>query len=228
LDWSIVNLFHDGYFVLSTIIAAITLGIMLYTKLFKPLFLYVQEDKVLHQKLEVIMRELFPNGGGSFRDAIDRIEIRQLLSEQRQRVFFQDLNLSICETNAAGECIWVNRTFARLTGRLPSELLKFNWVNAIVPEDRDRVLKEWMAAVEQGREFVAHYKVLHSTGTDIPVYARTFPLYGIEKSVGGKFTNIIGHIGLITIDDPHPENYAKFFGKERYDLATVGMPRLDI
>lgn len=226
---SFIEFFQGGHLVVSALAIFVGLVITVYSKIFKPFYQFCNNRDEDSERIKAIMAELFPNGGSSFRDAIDRIEVRQLLSEQRQRIFFQDLNLAVCETNASGECIWVNRTFARLTGRLPSELLKFNWVNAIAEEDRDRVMSEWLTAVEQRREFNSHYSVLHTSGEKIPVYARTFPLYGIERKViNNSATTVIGHIGLVTIDDHDFEKYSKYFSKHRYDLSAVNMPRLDI
>ena len=223
-----MGIFEQSTALFSAIIAGITVIALLWKKIIKPLYIGLSKFYDLVDNIELVVAEFTPNGGSSIRDAVDRIEIRQLLSDQRQRVFFQDLNLAICETNADGECTRVNRTFARLTGRLPSELLKFNWVNAIDPDDRDRIFKEWLSAVEAKREFSAHYNILHINGTKIPVYARTFPLYGLEKLDKGKVQAVVGHIGLVTIDSHNPEVYLPYLGKNVHDMVTPDMPRLDI
>ena len=99
-----MGIFEQSTALFSAIIAGITVIALLWKKIIKPLYIGLSKFYDLVDNIELVVAEFTPNGGSSIRDAVDRIEIRQLLSDQRQRVFFQDLNLAICETNADGEC----------------------------------------------------------------------------------------------------------------------------
>ena len=88
----------------------------------------------LSQQMEFVVTELKPNGGASIRDCLNRIELRQLLSDQRQWAVFADMAMGVFETNAAGGFIRVNRKYLRITGRSLEEVKGSGWVNTIAAQ----------------------------------------------------------------------------------------------
>src|SRR5437868_3178306 len=73
----------------------------------------------LSQKCDSISAQLQNNGGSSIKDALDRIEVRQNIFEQRQRVQFSQSSYGVLELDSEGRAVWVNRQLCLLQERLP-------------------------------------------------------------------------------------------------------------
>jgi diguanylate cyclase (GGDEF)-like protein/PAS domain S-box-containing protein len=67
---------------------------------------------------------------------------------------------------ADGRCTFVNARWCELTGLSQDEALGDGWFGAIHPDDQERVLAEWAAAGEAGRDSVTEYRFLHTDGTE--------------------------------------------------------------
>ena len=161
----------------------------------KPLVKLLTDVKHSFETLERIREQFARNGGSSLRDAIDRIEARQVISEQRSKVFIMDSSSAIFETDAEGDYTDVNRTYSRWLGRSPYEVLGKGWVNAISPGWRNVVYTEWMNAIKQEREFAFDYRAMDSEENSFAVHCNAFPLYNNQKKV-------VGWYGIVTkIDD---------------------------
>jgi len=103
--------------------------------------------------------------GGSRREAYIRTQVEQrtrqlektvaALGESERR--FGDLaGLSpagIFRTDPYGFCTYVNDAWLRETGLNPSQALGAGWLDAVHPDQRQDVKREWLAAVESGKEW---------------------------------------------------------------------------
>jgi len=98
------------------------------------------------QKLEKIEGEFSNNGGSSLRDAVDRIENSVSANTGRIWGMLADARSARWETDAKGDYTYMNRTGLRWTGRPFSDIRGRGWINAVAPEDRDRVVAEWFKA----------------------------------------------------------------------------------
>jgi PAS domain S-box-containing protein len=136
--------------------------------------------------------ELVPNGGGSIKDAILRIEQRQLLSERRTWALLADAPTAIFEAGVDGRVRSVNQTFARWAGRDRDDLVGHGWLAAIASADRDRVSHAWRTAVREQREFRESYRLQpDDDGPLIPVVCAT-------HVVRGEREELLGFIGTLT------------------------------
>jgi PAS domain S-box-containing protein len=135
--------------------------------------------------IEEIKHQLTPNGGSSLRDAVDRIETRMILTEQRAKLLCMDSPMAVFEADAAGEFIHVNRTFARWTGRSQSELTGNGWVNTLSPADRVSVYSDWLDAISQEREFTAEFSLRDADGAPIKVHCSAFPMLDRKCTLAG-------------------------------------------
>lgn len=158
-----------------------------------------------------IAAELQPNGGASLRDVFDKLVRGQnylvevtdhqtrLIADQGRRLhewtetywsLNQQARCGIFKTDAAGDCIKVNQTYCRLTGRTEAECFGGNWIYCIAPENRDEVMREWNAAVEHQRNFELNYIMMHSDG-------HLFPVLGKASVIRDPVGEVIGWIGTI-------------------------------
>jgi PAS domain S-box-containing protein len=159
-------------------------AIKVYNKKVKPIM-------ELAEKINVIYMEVKPNHGSSIKDAISRIEMRQLTFEQKMKAVQMDYEHGVFEANAGGECVYANRTYSYLTGRSLDECKGNGWILALHPLDRDNVVREWELAVSQQREFSMQYRFVKGSEV-IPVKVSAFPIFDL---VGG---DVFGFTGIVT------------------------------
>jgi PAS domain S-box-containing protein len=145
----------------------------------------------MHETLDHIVTELRPNGGSSIRDSLNRIELRQVLQEQRQKAILTDMSVGVFETDTEGSFIWVNRKYLRMTGRAPSEVNGSGWVNTIAERDRERVISEWQTAIAEEREFEAEYMIITPDNDRAKVAVRTYKMVGQQSEP-------LGFMGVMT------------------------------
>lgn len=125
-------------------------------------------------KIDIIFEELTPNGGTSVKDKIDKIGHQLTLVTERQKAGAADHVDALFETDPEGNCYWINRTYARLVKRLPSELMGHGWQNAIAQEDREAVVDGWYKAAKEDREFIMDFNFETPDGQLIPAKVRSY------------------------------------------------------
>ena len=79
-------------------------------------------------------------------------------SPARQLALLELAPVGLFETDADGNCLFVNRRWCELAGMTPEQARGAGWVDALHPEDRDRVRREWYEAASNGREFASEYR----------------------------------------------------------------------
>lgn len=139
---------------------------------------------------ELIEKELQPNGGTSLRDAISRIEIRQMLTEQRYRAILAASEQAYFECDVNGECVWANRQFLRLVGRLFDEVRGNGWVSHVVEDEREETFAAWKQAVEQHRDYTGRFHVMSADGEVRRVFAQSICMFNSANEA-------IGYVGTV-------------------------------
>lgn len=141
-------------------------------------FLKKQYENIskVHHQVEVIFKEITPNGGGSIKDKVNsmsrEISSNTQMTEQifyRQRWMMDHRQEAIFEAQNSGEISWVNKPYCKLSGRDSTDLLGHNWKNTIIEEDRERVVANWDSCVKDERRFEDEYRLIVSDGRVIRV-----------------------------------------------------------
>ncbi len=88
-----------------------------------------------------------------------------LISEARFRAMSDASPLGIFVSDAQGNCIYTNGAYQQISGLSFAETLGSDWSQAIHPEDRQRVLSAWHAAVKDATTFHAEFRFLRSDGS---------------------------------------------------------------
>ena len=83
---------------------------------------------------------------GGFERSLAEENARLRASERRFRTLASSAPVGIFETDANGNCLFVNDRWCRITGMTPGTAGGEGWVRALHPDDRDRVCREWYAA----------------------------------------------------------------------------------
>ena len=115
-------------------------------------------------------------------------------SEERFRSLAGHAPVGIYETDADGNCTFVNARWCAFAG-LPATLAAGQgWAGALHPDDRDRVFAEWLAATVGRREFAAEYR-FRTPGGEVTWLSGS----GVTRyDAGGRVCGFLGTLTDIT------------------------------
>ena len=137
-----------------------------------------------------IKKEVFADGGSSFRDAVDRIEARIITVEEKQNIHLMDARHGVFETDKAGKWVTVNRTLCRLFKVSEKEILGNGWKNFVGEPDMIARFNHCMA---NEIEFKMLTTFSNSKGESFSVSVVANPLrFTKDKSM-------IGYLGTIDL-----------------------------
>lgn len=105
----------------------------------------------ISNRLQDISNQLSPNGGSSLRDAINRIEHRQIQTEQRERAFLHMHSDAMFELNRHLALTWANKTFLDMLNIDSQNAYGYGWHTLIEESDRNRVIDQFTSASETSR-----------------------------------------------------------------------------
>lgn len=125
--------------------------------------------------LRLIREQLIPNGGGSLRDVVDRLESNQVLMGHKQNLLLNTSTLAMVQMNVIGQIIEVSEPLCKLLGRAKEELMNSNWLAVVHPEDRESVDDNWRSAVEDHRNFESRFRFSLIDGSDVRVFMNVKP-----------------------------------------------------
>lgn len=172
---------------ISTTVAGL---ILLWKKGFKPLVNHIKRYRESLDKIDKIFYEITPNGGDSIKDVVNSIREGLAQVNARQRAILADTDDAIFEADASGSCIWVNRTFSRITQRMPTELLGRGWYNAIHEPDRKDVVSAWTTAIEERIELSMSFRFETTAGILTHVRLRSYKMTDLKGEIIGYLISI--------------------------------------
>lgn len=138
----------------------------------------------------VVMRELRTNGGTSLKDSVNELRITVSALDGKFRVYAAHANIIGWESSRDGRCIWASPTMLTLLGRSPEEVLGLAWRSVIAERDRERVIDEWTASVNEARSFYMTYSIIHRSGHLIPILAETHPVRDFKGDIHGYVATV--------------------------------------
>lgn len=122
----------------------------------------------------------------------DVLEARKALSESTQ--LFQTLAtmspVGVFRTNPEGKTTYVNPRWCQLTGLVPDEAVEDRWLDAVHPDDIEKVIDHWNNTMANKSSSEIEYRFRHKDGSAIWVIGNVVPEY--------KNDEVIGYIGTIT------------------------------
>lgn len=164
------------------------------------------------QNLLDITEEFKNNHGSSLRDRIDSIHTNVTNIHDDVRIIDgrtitlmnilgdNGLSIGIYETDADGNCIYVNNKWSEITGINQEDAKSYGWINCIDYEDRESVQKNWDYAMLHHSKFDMVYSVVNLlTHKTTKVRGYSFPIKGKD----GKTIRFVG--ALIPLDSPRCE-----------------------
>lgn len=107
----------------------------------------------MQDDIKAIRKEVTTNGGGSLKDAVNRIEVAGRRSAAMLRSHIANIDEAQFDTDASGALTWANETLVRWTGVGLDSLQGRGWRSVIAEADQAYFLAAFDVAVRDGREF---------------------------------------------------------------------------
>ena len=128
----------------------------------------------------------------SIRDISDRVLAESKLKESEHR--YQRLAeislVGIFHTDVNGKTTYVNSKWCEISGMSSKEALGDGWLNAVHPEDRNRLTNGWEKSVEFHEDSVTDYRFMHKDGSIAWVMGKAVP----ETNLDGQ---VVGYVGTV-------------------------------
>jgi PAS domain S-box-containing protein len=115
-------------------------------------------------------------------------ELRE--SQVRFSTLAQQAPAGIFETDASGDCLFVNEYWQDMTGLSAAQAAGKGWSQGIHPDDRERVFAEWSAAAAAQREFASEYRFRTPAGKVSWVMGNAKPI----RDAKGKVIRYLGTV----------------------------------
>lgn len=212
LDFLKNNQYLYGFYYVVIAVLIIPVLIFMYKFGIYPMFLgcmaiynFFKAAHISMSKISFIEKELRPNGGSTLKDTINSIKkdindhSKYILKiDEKYRILLNSIGLGVkgigfFETNSNGECVSLTPKYSELAGLAEEELLGFNWILAIHPEDKDQVLEEWNSCTKMKRVFRMRYRYLNrKSGKITNIECTATPIKVQEEIVGflGSVENV--------------------------------------
>lgn len=142
--------------------------------------------------IEAIRKQVYPNGGTSIFDKLDKLWVKVRLMDQRNELAWAALAMGTFRSDGEGDWTSVNQAVERQTGRTDQELLGRGWFSAIAEDQRESIVREWMRAVDDERDVDMVFSWTHSDPGHKPV-----PVRMRAKPSRDDLGVAQGHVGFI-------------------------------
>ena len=138
-------------------------------------------------------------------------------SERRFRRLALLAPVGIFETDADGNCLFANERWYELAGMSPEQARGRGWLEAVHPDDRERIFREWYGVAREGRDLISECRFV------VPGGVRW--LQGTARAVRDASGRITSYIGAVTPIDARKAVESELRASEtRLDavLASIG------
>ncbi|SDW39786.1 PAS domain S-box-containing protein [Lutibacter oricola] len=122
-------------------------------------------------------------GTGFTQDITDKIK-----AEQKFQAIFESSPAAIYETDENGNCLTVNKKWCELSGLTEEQAKGNGWINAIHPDDRDKISELWYKYAKTGNSWNFEYRFCTPNNKITWVWGTATPL----KNENGIITGYIG------------------------------------
>ncbi|MEO0827379.1 MAG: EAL domain-containing protein [Cyanobacteria bacterium J06642_9] len=123
-----------------------------------------------------------------------QLENQVEVSEQRYANLAEAAPVGIFQTDAEGNCLYVNDRWCRIAGITLDAAMGTGWVQSIYQEDRENVVTTWHRAVQARQPFRLEYRFQTPTGNVTWVFGQAVA----ETRSDGRVSGYIGTITDIT------------------------------
>ncbi len=112
-------------------------------------------------------------------------------SETRYETLTRVSPVGIFRTDIEGKTTFVNNTWSKISGLTYEEALGDGWLNAVHPDDKEMLAKNWEIVTSLSNASTADYRFIRADGSVVWVIGQAVPEYNARNE-------LIGYIGTIT------------------------------
>jgi len=145
---------------------------------------------LIEESVKKLREEFSPNGGGSIRDLLDRVEESIVLLQAKQEVALDRQDICLLRADCSGLIIEVSDPLCRLIGKGEREMSGWNWLSLVNEAVRSDVEDEYHSAIKAHRVFDMEFSLMTAFGV-LKVRMRMSPVSFGPKSACS------GHVGTI-------------------------------
>lgn len=121
--------------------------------------------------------------------------------EDRYNVLERLSPVGIFHTTPTGQCLNVNDRWSEIAGMTSEEAEGEGWIQALHPDDRERVSKQWHSDTARGRAFQAEYRFQRPDGVTTWVFGQALPNYNAESAHTGYIGTITDITELMKVEE---------------------------
>lgn len=127
------------------------------------------------------------------RDITERKQTETALrqSEEKFRVLVTQSPVGILQTDAQGRCVYVNPRWTEMTGLAFQSAMGDGWIQALHPENREKIFQEWVQATQADRPFNLEYRFQKPDGTVLWVSGQTIAVRNDQGEVIRYFGTVM-------------------------------------
>ncbi len=127
---------------------------------------------------------------GTTRDITDirRAEAAMAESEERFRTMAESSGILIAVADESSNATYFSKAWVDLTGRPRQEMLQYNWLSLLHPEDRGRYENTYLSAFKQRLPFSCEFRVLTKDGDYRWLLANSPPRFRPDGTFAGYIT----------------------------------------
>ncbi len=146
----------------------------------------------------------------------NRRQVRLLQADQaRLDATLSASPVGIYITQPDGACDYVNLAWCRIAGLDAGRAQGFGWVQAIHPDDRERVANTWQQATARREPFQSLHRFLHADGRVVTTSARA-----AEITQGGR---LLGYVGMVEdVTEREELTASALLAEQRWQFALEG------
>ncbi len=108
-------------------------------------------------------------------------------SERRFRELIESLPQLFWTCRVDGPCDYLSKQWVAYTGVPEEEQLGYRWLEQLHPEDKDRIVSEWMEKVKTGESFDVEFRIRRSDGVYHWFKTRAVPMRDTEGHIAKWF-----------------------------------------
>jgi len=112
-------------------------------------------------------------------------------SETRFRTMAESTDVLVAVSDETGKAIYFNEAWEVVTGRSTNELLENGWIDLTHPDDKEKVIKTFSAALKKQKPWEWEFKMLDKQGSYRWLLARGRPRFRSDGSFAGYISSTI-------------------------------------
>jgi two-component system cell cycle sensor histidine kinase/response regulator CckA len=143
-------------------------------------------------------------------------------SERLFHALAESSPVGFCRSDAQGRIVYANQRLTELSGRSLEETRGMGWLDALHPEDRERVGRLWQDGLTAGDVSPTEHRFLHRDGTVVWVWAQAAP----ERDDAGEIRGFVVTMADISDRKRAEEEKARLESRSRQQQRLEGMGRL--